>query len=182
MSRASAEVDGGRPRGETAVLLAAGVLVVAALLFASVAGMHPLLSEGKSGPILLISIAIGAAALAAAMLHRAMQRYAKSDQSMAAEIAELRKSLLAAEAVIKAEPLLAFGKWLDPASAQQLKKGLDILFAEGQSFTLLLKTGRGGYVEADGRAGGGRAILRLRAVAGRKQDLAKILDQHRQLV
>jgi hypothetical protein len=58
-------------------------LVVAALLFASVAGMHPLLSEGKSGPILLISIAIGAAALAAAMLHRAMQRYAKSDQSLA---------------------------------------------------------------------------------------------------
>jgi signal transduction histidine kinase len=213
MSRASAEVDGGRPRGETAVLLAAGILVVAALLFASVASMQPLLSEGKSGPILLISIAIGAAALAAAMLHRAMQRYAKSDQTMAAEIAELRKSLLAAEAVIKAEPqvlvfweqgqavrimmhtlggvaglpaepkpLLAFGKWLDPASAQQLKKGLDILFAEGQSFTLLLKTGRGGYVEADGRAGGGRAILRLRAVAGRKQDLAKILDQHRQLV
>src|SRR5262245_44938216 len=213
MSRASAEVDTGRPRGETAVLLAAGILVVAALLFATVAGMHPLLSVGNSGPILLISIAIGAAALAAAMLHRAMQRYAKSDQGMAAEIAELRKSLLAAEAVIKAEPqvlvfweqgqavrimmhtlggvaglpaepkpLLAFGKWLDPASAQQLKKGLDILFAEGQSFTLLLKTVRGGYVEADGRAGGGRAILRLRAVAGRKQDLAKILDQHRQLV
>jgi signal transduction histidine kinase len=195
------------------VLLAAGILVVAALLFATVAGMHPLLSTGKSSPILLIAIAIGAAALAAAMLHRAMQRYAKSDQSTAAEIAELRKSLLAAEAVIKAEPqvlvfweqgqavrimmhtlggvaglptepkpLLGFGKWLDAASAQQLKKGLDILFADGQSFTLLLKTVRGGYVEADGRAGGGRAILRLRAVAGRKQDLAKILDQHRQLV
>jgi hypothetical protein len=195
------------------VLLAAGILVVAALLFATVAGMHPLLSTGKSSPILLIAIAIGAAALAAAMLHRAMQRYAKSDQSTAAEIAELRKSLLAAEAVIKAEPqvlvfweqgravrimmhtlggiaglpseqreLLLFGTWLDLASAQQLKKGLDVLFADGQSFTLLLKTVRGGYVEADGRAGGGRAILRLRAVAGRKQDLAKILDQHRQLV
>src|SRR5215510_3198964 len=104
MSRASAEVATGRPRGGTAVLLAAGILVVAALLFATVAGMHPLLSAGNSGPILLISIAIGAAALAAAMLHRAMQRYAKGDQSMAAEIAELRKSLLAAEAVIKAEP------------------------------------------------------------------------------
>ena len=86
------------------MLLAAGILVVAALLFATVAGMHPLLSAGKSGPILLIAIAIGAAALAAAMLHRAMHRYAKTDQSMAAEIAELRKSLLAAEAVIKAEP------------------------------------------------------------------------------
>ena len=193
------------------MLLAAGVLMLVALLLASLAPTP--LSSGRSGPLLLASLAIGAAVLAAAMLHRAQQRYAKTDQSLAAEVAELRKSLLAAEAVIKAEPqvlvfweqgqavrimmhtlggvaglpsepreLLLFGKWLDLASAQQLKKGLDVLFADGQSFTLLLKTGRGGYVEADGRAAGGRAILRLRAVAGRKQDLAKILDQHRQLV
>ena len=40
----------------------------------------------------------------------------------------------------------------------------------------------GGHVEADGRATGGRAILRLREVAGRKRDLAKILEQHRLLV
>jgi len=45
-----------------------------------------------------------------------------------------------------------------------------------------LKTSTGGHVEADGRAAGGRAILRLRDVAGRKRDLARILDQHRQLV
>ena len=38
MSRASAEADTSRPRGEIAVLLTAGVLVVAALLLASVAG------------------------------------------------------------------------------------------------------------------------------------------------
>ena len=40
----------------------------------------------------------------------------------------------------------------------------------------------GGHIEADGRATGGRAILRLREVAGRKRDLAKILEQHRLLV
>ena len=40
----------------------------------------------------------------------------------------------------------------------------------------------GGHVEADGRAAGGRAILRLRDIAGRKRDLARILDQHRLLV
>ena len=213
MSRVSAEADAGRPRGEIALVLAAGVLVVAALLLASAASAPPVFPAGRSGPLLLVSIAIGAAALAAAMLHRARQRYTTTEAGMAAEIAELRRSLLAVEAMIKAEPqvlvfweqgqavrimmhtlggvaglpseqseLLLFGKWLDMASAQQLKKGLDVLFAEGHSFTLLLKTVRGGYVEADGRAGGGRAILRLRAVAGRKQDLAKILDQHRQLV
>jgi signal transduction histidine kinase len=78
--------------------------------------------------------------------------------------------------------LLKFGRWLDVASAQELKKGLDGLFAEGRPFTLLLKTVAGGHIEADGRATGGRAILRLREVAGRKRDLAKILEQHRLLV
>src|SRR5262249_10582443 len=46
----------------------------------------------------------------------------------------------------------------------------------------LLKTAAGGHVEADGRATGGRAILRLREGAGRKRDLARILEQHRLLV
>ncbi len=40
----------------------------------------------------------------------------------------------------------------------------------------------GGHVEADGRAAGGRAILRLREITGRKRDLSRILDQHRVLV
>jgi signal transduction histidine kinase len=78
--------------------------------------------------------------------------------------------------------LLKFGRWLDAGSAQELKRGLDALFAEGRPFTLLLKTVPGGHIEADGRATGGRAILRLREVAGRKRDLAKILEQHRLLV
>src|SRR4029450_2441581 len=93
--------------------------------------------------------------------------------------------------------LLKFGRWLDVASAQELKRGLDALFAEGRPFTLLLKTidggdvgadgrapggGGGGNLEAAGRATGGRPILRLPEVAGRKRDLARILEQHRLLV
>lgn len=82
-----------------------------------------------------------------------------------------------------AEPeLLRFGAWLDVASAQELKAGLDALFRDGQPFSVLLRTAAGAHIEADGRAAGGRAILRLREVAGRKRDLARILDQHRQLV
>ena len=68
-------------------------------------------------------------------------------------------------------------------SAQELKRGLDALFADGRPFSLPAQDRQaGGHVEADGRAAGGRAILRLRDVAGRKRDLARILDQHRQLV
>ena len=147
------------------------------------------------------------------MLMRRFSRQSGAHGSGVDEIAELRRNLLTAEAIIKAEPqvlvfwdqgqgvrvmthtlagigglpedeaeLLKFGRWLDVASAQELKKGLDGLFAEGRPFTLLLKTVAGGHVEADGRATGGRAILRLREVAGRKRDLAKILEQHRLLV
>ncbi|MGE0202328.1 MAG: ATP-binding protein [Hyphomicrobiaceae bacterium] len=77
--------------------------------------------------------------------------------------------------------LLRFGQWLEPASADALKTSLDALFADGRAFNLLLKTVAGGHLEADGRTAGGRAILKLRDVAGHKRDLARILDQHRAL-
>src|SRR5262249_11629770 len=53
--------------------------------------------------------------------------------------------------------------------------------SEGRSFNIILKTSAGGHVEADGRAAGGRAVLRLRDVAGYKRDLTAILDQHTRL-
>jgi len=194
------------------MLLLASLLTVAALLLA-------LLDEGtlplpvKARAVLLLSLVLGAGALAAILLLRAVRRSAAPGEASAQEVAELRRNLLTAEAIIKAEPqvlvfweqgqgvrvmthtltgvpglprdgpeLLRFGRWLDLDSAQELKRGLDALFADGRPFTSLLKTAAGGHVEADGRAAGGRAILRLRAVAGRKRDLARILDQHRQLV
>ena len=80
-----------------------------------------------------------------------------------------------------AEGLEQFGAWLDAPSAQQLRDGLDGLFADGRAFNFLLQTSAGAHVEADGRAAGGRAILRLRDVVGYKRDLARILDRHRTL-
>ena len=77
--------------------------------------------------------------------------------------------------------LLKFGAWLDDVSAADLKESLDHLFAEGRPFTLYLKLRSGAHLEADGRATGTRAVLRLRDVAGTKRDLARILDQHRRL-
>jgi signal transduction histidine kinase len=77
--------------------------------------------------------------------------------------------------------LLRFGSWLDAASADELKAGLDALFTTGRPFGLLLKTSAGGYVEADGRTTGPRAVLRLRDVASHKRELVRIVDQHRTL-
>ena len=67
---------------------------------------------------------------------------------------------------------------LDAESAEALKLGLDSLFADGRPFNLLLKTSAGGHLEADGRAAGSRAVLRLRDVAAAratlKQELAAL--------
>jgi signal transduction histidine kinase len=203
----------GRPRGELALLVLASLVVVAALMVAIADGAALTLAERQPKLILLLSIAAGGTALAAAMGARALLRRGGSRRRTVDEVAELRKNLLTAEAIIKAEPqalvyweqgrgvrvmvhtltgitglpmqhaeLLRFGAWLDAASAQELKNGLDALFADGRPFSQLLRTSAGAHLEADGRAAGGRAILRLRQVTGRKRDLARILDQHRQLV
>lgn len=75
----------------------------------------------------------------------------------------------------------AFGRWLDAPSAEDLDEGLRGLFERGRAFNMLVRTLEGGHLEADGRTAGGRAVLRLRDVVGYRRDLARILDQHREL-
>jgi len=74
--------------------------------------------------------------------------------------------------------LMRFGMWLDASSARTLKAALDTLFSDGRAFNIILKTIAGGHLEADGRAAGGRAILRLRDIAGYKRDVSAIIDKH----
>jgi signal transduction histidine kinase len=202
----------GRPRAELALLLLASSLVVLALGIAVTHGAALAPPEWRATLILVLSAAAGGTLLAAAMGMMAAVRRDGWARRPRDEIAELRKNLLTAESIIKAEPqvlvlweqgqgvrvvvhtlagipglpahhldLLKFGAWLDATSTPALKEGLDALFAHGRPFSQLLKTSAGGYVEADGRATGGRAILRLREVTGRKRDLSRILDQYRTL-
>jgi signal transduction histidine kinase len=77
--------------------------------------------------------------------------------------------------------IVRFNLWLDQKSTAALKSALDGLLSEGRAFNLILKTAAGGHVEADGRAAGGRAVLRFKDVAGYKRDLSVILDQHMRL-
>src|SRR5690606_1085984 len=72
--------------------------------------------------------------------------------------------------------LVKFSDWLARTSADALKAGLDALFEQGIAFSVILKTKAGANVEAEGRAAGGRAVLRLRDVTGFKRDLARIRD------
>ena len=157
-----------------------------------------------------LAIALGTIAVAVLLRPRIVARGAAPPDAL--DVAELRKTLLATEAIINAEAqvlvfweqgqrarlinhslnavpgvpvepaeLERFGLWLEPTSAEELKNGLDALFADGHSFNLLVRTRSGAHLEADGRAAGGRAVLRLRDVVGYRRDLARIIDQHREL-
>ena len=77
--------------------------------------------------------------------------------------------------------ILRFGQWLEPHSAQSLKGMLDQLFANGHSFSLVVKTQVGGLLEAEGRAAGGRAVLRLKDISGYKLEISRIDEHHAEL-
>ncbi|CCB63792.1 putative histidine kinase, Putative HK, ATPase and Sensor Domain [Hyphomicrobium sp. MC1] len=74
--------------------------------------------------------------------------------------------------------ILRFGQWLEAPSADTLKAALDKLFTNGRSFNIILKTIAGGTLEAEGRAAGGRAVLRFKDVSTYKAQIARIDEQH----
>ncbi|MGE0626563.1 MAG: ATP-binding protein [Hyphomicrobiaceae bacterium] len=191
-----------------------------ALLLASIACVGVLtimLANAASGPIhgvdaklvLLCILLVVAATIAFGFAWITTRRAYRGLRQARQEIDELRRNLLTAEAIVRAEPqvvvfwdpgrdlkvvthtltaipglpddqktLLRFGAWLDPASAAGLKAALDGLFQAGRPFNLMLRTTEGGHLEADGRAAGSRAVLRLRGISSYKQDLVRLLEQH----
>jgi signal transduction histidine kinase len=100
--------------------------------------------------------------------------------------ADIEPDILGDTALVTAAPMpqrvLAFGTWLDPEKAQAMEHALDALRARGESFSMPLMTTAGRAVEADGRAIGGRAVLRLREVTGLKRELAEVNARHEKLV
>ncbi len=193
------------------LVLASFAIVCALLAVLADRSQMSLASEHKR-LVLLSGLVISLTMIGLALFLRPrVKRHAAIHQGPV-DVAELRKTLLATEAIINAEAqvlvfweqgqrarlishsLLSvpgvpaepseierFGLWLEPTSAEELKGGLDRLFNEGRAFNLLVRTRSGAHLEADGRAAGGRAVLRLRDVVGYRQDLARIIDQHREL-
>lgn len=77
--------------------------------------------------------------------------------------------------------VLAFGSWLEAEKAQAMEHAVDALRDEGTSFSMQMVTLTGQAIEAEGRAIGGRAVLRLRGVTGIKQELAELNARHEKL-
>ncbi len=80
-----------------------------------------------------------------------------------------------------AERVLAFGAWLEPATAQAIEQAVTALRGDGRGFVMTLTTSAGRPLEATGRAVGGRAVLRLRDVSGIERDLVDLATRHDRL-
>src|SRR5215468_237125 len=78
--------------------------------------------------------------------------------------------------------LLAFGTWLDAIAARRIEQAVDNLRHNGRGFVLAFTTRAGRPIEAEGRAIGGRAVLRLRDVSGIEQELLDLAARHDQLL
>ena len=76
------------------------------------------------------------------------------------------------------ERVLAFGSWLESAQAQRMQQAVDALREHGRGFVMTLTTKTGRPIEAEGRAIGGSAILRLRDVSGIERDMIDLATRH----
>ncbi|HXV74587.1 MAG TPA: PAS domain-containing protein, partial [Sphingomonadales bacterium] len=67
-----------------------------------------------------------------------------------------------------------FETWLEPDSLAELSEKLDALKLEGRAFNIGVKTRKGELLEADGRAAGTHATLRLRPLAGDRRQMTEL--------
>jgi signal transduction histidine kinase len=147
------------------------------------------------------------AVVTAILLVRTRSRAARLETWSRDEIARLRDEIDRANAVILSEPqivvdwpagsdeptiegdlaalgiaashrLLAFGTWLDPGKASAMDRAVDALRARGEAFAMTLATLSGHPVEVQGRAIGGRAVLRLKDASGIKRELVDLVARY----
>jgi signal transduction histidine kinase len=77
-----------------------------------------------------------------------------------------------------AQTPLDFDSWLDARRASAMEHAVNALRARGEPFAMTLSTITGHPVEAQGRAVGGHAILRLKDVSGIKRELVELIARY----
>jgi signal transduction histidine kinase len=77
---------------------------------------------------------------------------------------------------------LAFGSWLDAGKAAEMEHAVEALRARGEAFAMTLTTLAGQPIEAQGRAIGGRAVLRLKDANAVTRDLVALQTRHEKLL
>jgi signal transduction histidine kinase len=87
-------------------------------------------------------------------------------------------TLLVSETAAGPRRILAFGTWLVPSDAQALEAAVDRLRKNGEAFRLPVAGLTGRHFDAEGRAVGGSAVLRLREVSGDRLELISLRGRH----
>lgn len=77
--------------------------------------------------------------------------------------------------------LIDFAAWLDRESVSALGASLTRLKDKGTAFNISIKTAEGELLEADGRAAGGLAMLKLRPLAGERRETSELSYESRRL-
>ncbi len=79
------------------------------------------------------------------------------------------------------QTLADFARWLEPESAVAIGNAISNLKDQGLAFNIGIKTLAGDLLEADGRAAGGLATLRLRPLAGERRHTTEMAYDVRKL-
>ncbi len=74
--------------------------------------------------------------------------------------------------------VLGFGSWLPAKAAVELEAFVECLRQRGEGFRIALTSSSGRHLEAEGRAVGGRAVMRIREVSGDRLELARLRERH----
>lgn len=144
------------------------------------------------------------AVLTAIMLVRTHARAAARELRARAEIASLQSDVDRLAALVMSEPqvlivwtarveepeiigdvsciapplapkeILDFARWLDPGLARSLADAIERLRTHGEAFALVLTTFSGRHIEADGRAMGAFAVIKLRDVTGARREIVEL--------
>jgi signal transduction histidine kinase len=151
------------------------------------------------------------AVVTAIMLVRTRARSARLETWSRDEIATLRNDLDRANALLLSEPqvmvdwqaasdepsidgdpavvgvaaphrVLAFGSWLEAGKARAMDHAVEALRTRGEAFSMTLTTLTDRPIEVQGRAIGGRAVLRLKDASGIKRELVTLLSRHETLL
>ena len=135
------------------------------------------------------------------------RRWTQREAALDSDLAETRAKLARAQVFLSAEPqivvawnsvnadpdiegdlsialdapaprrLLGFGSWLAPEQAQTLDHCVEKLRRRGEGFRLALASLNGRHLEAEGRAVGGRAVMRIRDVSGDRLEAIRLRDR-----
>jgi signal transduction histidine kinase len=79
------------------------------------------------------------------------------------------------------QEILDLNRWLEPGKAAALRRAVEALCSRGEPFSMTLNSLAGHPIEAQGRALGGHAVLRLKDAGGIKRELVELLERYENL-